>query len=170
MPRHWSGARVPSPVINTVIGVRTLRPESLHRWPWALYEIMSAKTMVTKTKTTLRQETHNRSDLKHDLHCGYVELGDAVSVAPQHHRLQKVSLTTHSSIRVTLIGCPERLRPVAIRTVTTMSGCVADCHCRCASLQPLRACSSDHKSECSPVANALDNTSMKLLVRSASAQ
>jgi hypothetical protein len=39
--------------------------------------IMSAKTKVTKTKTTLKQETctGNLSDLKHDLHCGFVELG-----------------------------------------------------------------------------------------------
>ena len=43
--------------------------------------IMSAKTKVTKTKTALKQETYNRSDLKHDLHCGVVELGDSVSVA-----------------------------------------------------------------------------------------
>ncbi len=31
---------------------------------------MSAKTKVTKTKTALKQETYNLSDLKHDLHCG----------------------------------------------------------------------------------------------------
>jgi hypothetical protein len=38
--------------------------------------IMSAKTKVTKTKTALKQETYNLSDLpvKHDLHCGFVEL------------------------------------------------------------------------------------------------
>jgi hypothetical protein len=36
---------------------------------------MSAKTKVTKTKTTLKQETYNLSDLIHDLHCGFVELG-----------------------------------------------------------------------------------------------
>ena len=43
---------------------------------------MSAKTEVTKTKTALKQETYNLpvSDLKHDLHCGFVELGDSVSV------------------------------------------------------------------------------------------
>jgi hypothetical protein len=46
-----------------------------------LCEIMSAKTKVTKTKTALRQETYNLSDLKHDLHCGFVELGDSVSVS-----------------------------------------------------------------------------------------
>ena len=48
-----------------------------------LCEIMSAKTKVTKTKTALRQETYNHdlSDLKHDLHCGFVELGDSVSVS-----------------------------------------------------------------------------------------
>ncbi len=33
-----------------------------------------AKTKVTKTKTALKQETYNLSDLKHDLHCGFVEL------------------------------------------------------------------------------------------------
>jgi hypothetical protein len=32
---------------------------------------MSANTKVTKTKTTLKQETYNLSDLKHDLHCGF---------------------------------------------------------------------------------------------------
>ena len=41
---------------------------------------MSAKTKVTKTKTVtaLKQETYN---LKHDLHCGFVELGGSVSVS-----------------------------------------------------------------------------------------
>jgi hypothetical protein len=33
----------------------------------ALYQVMSAKTKVTKTKTALKQETYNLSDLKHDL-------------------------------------------------------------------------------------------------------
>ena len=46
---------------------------------------MSAKTKVTKTKTALKQETYNLSDLKHDLHChsvcGSVELGGSVSVS-----------------------------------------------------------------------------------------
>ena len=41
----------------------------------SLHQIMSAKTKVTKTKTALKQETYNLSDLKHDLHCGFVELG-----------------------------------------------------------------------------------------------
>jgi len=41
---------------------------------------MSAKTKVTKTKTALKQETSNLSDLKHDLHCGFVELGEPESV------------------------------------------------------------------------------------------
>jgi hypothetical protein len=55
--------------------------------------MMSAKTKVTKTKTALKQETYNLSDLKHDLHCGFVELGGSVSVSDvrrrnQHHRLQ----------------------------------------------------------------------------------
>ena len=43
--------------------------------------MMSAKTKVTKTKTALKQETYNLSDLKHDLHCGFVELGGSVSVS-----------------------------------------------------------------------------------------
>ena len=46
---------------------------------------MSAKTKVTKTKTALKQETYNLSDLKHDsardLHCGFLELGGSVSVS-----------------------------------------------------------------------------------------
>jgi hypothetical protein len=61
----------------------------------SLYQIMSAKTKVTKTKTAknqgyenektalnsrLKQETYNLSDLKHELHCGFVELGGSVSV------------------------------------------------------------------------------------------
>jgi hypothetical protein len=46
-----------------------------------LYQIMSAKTKVTKTKTALRQETYTLSGLKHDLHCGFVELGESVSVS-----------------------------------------------------------------------------------------
>jgi len=48
-----------------------------------LCEIMFAKSKVTstKTKTALRQETYNLSDLKHDLHCGFVELGESVSVS-----------------------------------------------------------------------------------------
>ncbi len=47
---------------------------------------MSAKTKVTKTKTALKQETYNLSDLKHDdpsLHCGFVELGGSVSVSQE---------------------------------------------------------------------------------------
>jgi hypothetical protein len=46
-----------------------------------LYQLMSAKTKATKTKTALKQETYNLSDLKHDLHCGLVELGDSVFVS-----------------------------------------------------------------------------------------
>ena len=46
-----------------------------------LHQIMSAKTKVTKTKTALKQETYNLSDLKHDLHCGFVELDGSVSVS-----------------------------------------------------------------------------------------
>ena len=46
---------------------------------------MSAKTKVTITKTAaLKRETYNHdlvSDLKHDPHCGLVELGDSVSVS-----------------------------------------------------------------------------------------
>jgi hypothetical protein len=45
-----------------------------------LHQTMSAKTKVTKTKTALKQETYNLSDLKHDPHCGFVELGGSVSV------------------------------------------------------------------------------------------
>ncbi len=46
-----------------------------------MISIMSAKPKVTKTKAALRQETYNLSDLKHDLHCGFVELGDSASVS-----------------------------------------------------------------------------------------
>jgi hypothetical protein len=44
-----------------------------------LYQIMSTKNKVTKTKTALKQETYNLCDLKHDLHSGFVELGDSAS-------------------------------------------------------------------------------------------
>ncbi len=50
----------------------------------SLHQTMSAKTKVTKTKTALKQETYNLSDLRHhDLHCGFVdsELGGSVSVS-----------------------------------------------------------------------------------------
>ncbi len=47
----------------------------------SLHQIMSAKTKVTKTKTALKQETYNLSDLKHDLCCGLVQLGGSVSVS-----------------------------------------------------------------------------------------
>ena len=45
-------------------------------------QIISAKTKVTNlTKIALKQETYNLSDLKHDPHCGFVELGGSVSVS-----------------------------------------------------------------------------------------
>ena len=34
-----------------------------------------------RLQTALKQETYNLSDLKHDLHCGFVELGGSVSVS-----------------------------------------------------------------------------------------
>ena len=46
-----------------------------------LFQIMSAKPKVTKTKTALNQETYNLSDQNHDAHCGFVELGGSVSVS-----------------------------------------------------------------------------------------
>jgi hypothetical protein len=48
------------------------------------HQPMSAKTKVTKTKTALKQETYNLSDLKHDLHCGFVELGGSVRESRSH--------------------------------------------------------------------------------------
>ena len=36
---------------------------------------MSAKAKVTETKTAIKQEPYNMSDVKHDLQCGFVELG-----------------------------------------------------------------------------------------------
>jgi hypothetical protein len=62
---------------RSLIGIPNLNGRCLH-------QIMSAKTKVTKTKTALKQETaYNLSDpgLKHDLHCGFVELGGSVSVS-----------------------------------------------------------------------------------------
>ena len=46
-----------------------------------LWQVMSSKTKVTKTKAARREETYNLSDLKHDLRCGFVELGVAAAVA-----------------------------------------------------------------------------------------
>ncbi len=56
---------------------------------------MSTRTKVTKTagEIALRQETYNLSDLKHDPHCGFVELelgdsargSESVTVSWQHH-------------------------------------------------------------------------------------
>jgi hypothetical protein len=51
-----------------------------------LHQVMSAKIKVTKTKTALKQETHNLSDLKPDPHCGFVELGGSVSDSRSHHK------------------------------------------------------------------------------------
>ena len=46
---------------------------------------MSAKTKVMKTKIRLKHGTYNDyynlSDLKHDPHCGCVELGDSAWVS-----------------------------------------------------------------------------------------
>ena len=43
------------------------------------------KPSLTKTKTALKQETYNLSDLpvklEHDVHCGFVELGGSESVS-----------------------------------------------------------------------------------------
>ena len=46
-----------------------------------LHQIMCANPKVKKTKTALKQETYNPSDLKHDPHFGFIELGGSVSVS-----------------------------------------------------------------------------------------
>ena len=48
-----------------------------------LYQIMSesANPKVAKTKTALKQEMYDLIDLSHDLHCGFVELGDSASAS-----------------------------------------------------------------------------------------
>ena len=46
-----------------------------------LWQVMSSKTKIRRTKTARREETYNLSDLKHDLRCGFVELGDAAADA-----------------------------------------------------------------------------------------
>ena len=46
-----------------------------------LWQVMSSKTKIRRTRTARREETYNLSDLKHDLRCGFVELGDAAAVA-----------------------------------------------------------------------------------------
>jgi hypothetical protein len=38
-------------------------------------------TRPDRVKTAFKQETYNLSDLKHDLHYGFVELGGSVSVS-----------------------------------------------------------------------------------------
>ncbi len=38
-------------------------------------------TRLDSVKTALKQETYNLNDLKHDLRCGFVELGGSVSVS-----------------------------------------------------------------------------------------
>ena len=40
-----------------------------------LHQVTFQKTTDTKAKTALKQEPYNLSDLKHDLQCGFVELG-----------------------------------------------------------------------------------------------
>jgi hypothetical protein len=42
------------------------------------------ESRLTKTKTALKQETHNLSGLKPDPHCGFVELGGSVSDSRSH--------------------------------------------------------------------------------------
>ena len=39
----------------------------------------SQKTKVKRKKTAIKQEPYGLSDLKHDLKCGFVKLGDIVS-------------------------------------------------------------------------------------------
>jgi hypothetical protein len=54
----------------------------IHRYMFiagrCLYQIMSEKIKVAKTKTAVKQKTYILSDLKHGLQCGFVELGDIV--------------------------------------------------------------------------------------------
>ena len=62
---------------------------------------------ITKTKTALKQETYNLSDLKHDLHCGFVELGGSVDlglVPPPGVSLLVVSVTVMAEIYTVLRG------------------------------------------------------------------
>ncbi len=56
---------------------------------------MSEKIKVTKTKTALKQEPYNPSDLKHDLQCGFVELGDIVPYSDRIVRSTILSLTNY---------------------------------------------------------------------------
>jgi hypothetical protein len=51
-----------------------------HSWSLST-SIHVRKNKGTKTKTALKQETYNLSDLNHDPHCGFVELGGSVSVS-----------------------------------------------------------------------------------------
>ena len=69
-----------------------------------LHQVMSesAKTKVTKTKTALKQETYNLSDLKHDPHCGFVELGGSVSVSLPTPSTQKLSNFITIKLSITL--------------------------------------------------------------------
>ena len=53
------------------------------------------KIKVTKTKTALEQETYNLSDLKHVLHCDFVELGDSHVDQQPESRLCSSSKDVH---------------------------------------------------------------------------
>ncbi len=75
-----------------------------------LHQIMSAKTKVTKTKTALKQETYNLSDLKHDLHCGFIELlrlrsplSGTGTVTPLRLEAGSVTVTVDSDCGVHLV-------------------------------------------------------------------
>ena len=56
-------------------------------WPWPVVRLWPIKfgenvLLVLLLTLALKQETYNLSDLKHDLHCGFVELGGgSVSVS-----------------------------------------------------------------------------------------
>jgi hypothetical protein len=71
--------------------VRRIEGRFLYHW-----QIRSAKTKVTKTKTALKQETLNLTDLKPDPHCGYVELGDG-----NQHQCHTIESSTPSNSKFT---------------------------------------------------------------------
>ena len=76
---------------------------------------MSAKTKVTKTKTALKQETYNLSDLKYDLHCGFVELGRlglglivASTIGSSNSTFTTIALSLSSSLLIYLRSVSSR--------------------------------------------------------------
>ncbi len=84
-PLITGGANAPQPPGNGAAKASLPgRIGAAYRAGRCLYQVISAKPKVTKTKTgALKhwQEPYNPNDLKHDPHCGFVELDASVLVS-----------------------------------------------------------------------------------------